>query len=92
MYRVIYWLRRIRCLFVGHNVCADFQSWDWNSTDWCDKCYADWPQELTTLPVLLNRVYGWFVERKWDWFNRLDDWLYAKCKGRLRPWPGWREY
>ena len=88
MYKVMYWLRRIRCLFTGHNVCTELYSQD---DDYCSRCYADCPQELVTLPILLNRVYCWLVERDWKWFERFDLWI-GQVEWRRRRLPSWWEY
>ena len=57
--------------------------------DYCAKCYISWPQDTSTLPDLLNRLYVWIVERDWQWFERLDMWL---CTHYGKVLPRWWSY
>jgi len=79
--------QRVGCFFVGHDERAG-QVWDYED-DYCSRCLVSWPQDKITLPRLLTRLYSWMVERKWRWFERLDDWIYENHRDRL---PTWWEY
>ena len=90
-YDVLWYLermvRRVGCFFVGHNeVTGERLIYE---SDWCSKCFCRWPQDRVTLPRLLNRCYGWVVERNWHWFVCLDDWLYINHREKT---PDWWEY
>ena len=80
---------RVQCWFIGHNEC--WGSWYDREPDYCDRCYMKWPQDAVTLPRLLNRAYGWTVERDWGWFERLDCWLMETERTR-RLLPHWWSY
>jgi len=85
------WIRRLWCWVVGHDVPCTGRVWDYEP-DRCIRCwYSEDEIDLdeATLPVLLNRVYGWLVERDWEWFERFDRWLIYDTNIRL---PGWWSY
>lgn len=93
MYRIgqVLWalrlvVKRFWCWCVGHEVrTGDGLAY----CDYCDRCCVTRPQDLTTLSDLLRESYGWLVERNWEWFERLDDWL---CENHSQKLPGWWEY
>ena len=80
-------VRRVGCFFVGH----DKKSGEWRmyEPDYCSKCLCDWPQDKVALSLLLNRCFGWLIEREWSWFARFDDWLIEYHNEML---PDWWEY
>jgi len=65
---------RTKCFFVGHNErrgnVLNYEA------DYCEWCFAEWPQDKFTLPDLPSLLYGWLAERDWRGFERLDNWLY----------------
>lgn len=84
IYRV--WARFV-CWFLGHDVQQTYDPTTCGE-ELCWRCGVPYPQERITLPVLLNRTYGWLVERDWAWFNKLDLYL-LDFSIRL---PSWWEY
>lgn len=81
------WMHGVICFFVGHDEMAgnrlNYQP------DYCDRCFVEWPQDKLVMPHILSRVYRWFVDRQWSWFDRLDDCLLENHSQRL---PSWWEY
>lgn len=75
----------IKCWFVGHNEILGLG----HEPNYCNRCFIDDPRDTTTLPDLLQRGYGWLVERDWAWFDRLDDWL---CENHGKRLPHWWAY
>ena len=81
-------LQRSKCWFVGHEtVYGDYRVT--RDPDFCWNCGLEWPQDDVVLPMYLRRIYVWFVEREWRWFDALDYWLCFKSGWRL---PSWWEY
>lgn len=79
-------IRKLLCFLKGHRLI-------WGSHDessYCGRCYRekdDWP---ATVPNILNCIYCWLVDRKWEWFDNLDDWVYQRVDhGKI---PSWWEY
>ena len=87
LWKLKYLIRGIGCFFLGHEMLPGDE--EISENDWCLHCLVDWPQDRVTLPRLLNRCFGWLVEREWNWFARIDDWLIEYHQEHL---PDWWEY
>lgn len=87
VFRLKHKLHGIVCFFVGHDeTTGNYLSYQ---PDYCDRCFIERPQDEMTMLHILSRVYHWFVDRQWSWFDRLDDWLLENYSQRL---PRWWEY
>ncbi len=82
--KVIFW--RIQCWFKGH---IEKRFYAWPDEYYCDRCFINDPDEENTLPMVLNRLYIWAVERHWNWFDKLDEWL---CENYSKRLPNWWSY
>ena len=81
-------IRSVACFFLGHDV----QGGDWRCTvpDWCARCwYNDGEANLDIDVCLPGRIYIWLMDREWEWFLDLDEYLYTHHQKYL---PGWWEY
>lgn len=83
-------IRAIACFFVGHDIrYSDLYTME---PDWCARCWYNSNEinleEGWTIPCLLGSAYQWLVERRWNWFDCLDDWL---C-GHVKQLPDWWRY
>ena len=87
LWKLKYLIRGIGCFFLGHEMLPGDE--EISENDWCLHCLVDWPQDQVTLPRVLNRCFGWMVEREWNWFARIDDWLIENHSEIL---PDWWEY
>jgi len=80
-------IRRLWCLVVGHDVPCGTR-WSYGP-DRCARCWYSESEinlEETTLPMLLNRIYGWLIEQDWGWFERFDMWAIEHWPSRLPDW------
>lgn len=80
---------RLKCFLVGHDERTGGEGPPPYEDDRCYRCFVTWPTDRIDLPTLLSRLYGWFVERDWRWFDRLDMWLCENYSARL---PNWWSY
>ena len=48
---------RVVCFFKGHNIKrGESRNYE---PDWCDRCFADWPDNRKTWPKIYERLRGW---------------------------------
>lgn len=87
LYEMTLLIQRLKCFFVGHNErMGNPLNYE---EDYCNRCFVHYPQDLITMPDMLNKVYIWLVEQDSILFNHLDNWLLEKHRKRL---PSWWEY
>jgi len=73
------------CFFKGHD---EKMGERYNyEPDWCARCNVTWPQDCKTIHDYLQAMYSWVVERDWEWFDRLNHWLFEHFN-----MPGWWSY
>lgn len=83
--------RRVRCWFVGHNERLEYYpaGYSFLADCYCDRCFVNEPADYSSLPNIMNRMYIWTVEQRWNWFDKLDGWL---CKNHSKRLPDWWSY
>jgi len=96
-YQLLFEIKRrlllVKCFFVGHQPAQEAPYC--NAPYMCARCMFTEEQmnlwDGFTMPNLLNRGYTWLCDRRWEWFDTMDEWLYVRLRGRITP-PRWWEY